>query len=923
MVDDIKLNLAGARPNQNVHLTYEGSQMCIELAQDNSNSCVLFEETYLSKGLHFFKIDCNTSAHKVFSIAFFHQNLPGQKMRVLQRIPQGGSELSISFKVTSDGLYTPAILANLGKSGEKLLVNSCNIVKPFRSAEEHRAEAEKHHDAILDDANNVASEVIPEHNQAETDFEAAFDSISDDTLEAGLPSIVSAKASKLNFLVESHKMGGSFVRELSRIMPVETITSIEQAVENVLAKGLPLCVNGFNNETEELATKYPGQLHCFWHSSLRGIEMMRELQMYCRFLRAIQHGLVSGYFLNEDECLPIGAHRFWLPFQLNQNQFNTNAQLDFALPLASPESLVCKDIFQTICVLLQGNYSFVMPKRYAQIYDIDALKQAFGSSSRVEQFDTQTSPIEHDYFKMAKIYLSASITDTMPFACVEALNSGVPFLVSKNVGWARALGDLKGISPILSTVAEIPKVYEGLNKNKTALKYLYEQQHALLKMVSKRNNMQMLKSFFEDEPSVEVNISIHSISDPSICLFVMEQMRDGLYLTLQRSELLRKDDKAVLSFTFLTSRHKKEGYKGSEDVAWFLDAYMPLFETTVSYEGITWEILQATYTVANIFWDIDKNGKLRLDQGLEDVIMLGVDRLGWAFDNISKQVLNATSHHGLMIVKCEYFFILLLLKIFEIKTNIVCFWWRSLELMAQESPASRFAMMLYDHYSWSSSPNELLSAANKATVIGVANPKLRQELKGLGVSKPVFVVKDGVDFEIFPLKNTVASTSKFTFGWIGNAQIQKSAGFEGHDFKGFSLIQSALEGTEFGFEYYDVSQRKPIPHNEVFDQFYSKIDCYICASESEGTPNTVFESLACGIPVITTDVGNVQDVVIDGVNGMIIERSVEQIRAAMYRIAADREHYAQNRHNIREGVRDFEWSVKVLVWLQLLRYLLK
>jgi glycosyltransferase involved in cell wall biosynthesis len=168
-----------------------------------------------------------------------------------------------------------------------------------------------------------------------------------------------------------------------------------------------------------------------------------------------------------------------------------------------------------------------------------------------------------------------------------------------------------------------------------------------------------------------------------------------------------------------------------------------------------------------------------------------------------------------------------------------------------------------------------------------------------------------------------AGSSKFTFGWIGNAGIQKSAGFEGQDFKGFSLIQGALEGTEFAFEYYDVSQSKPMPHTEVFGRFYSKIDCYICASESEGTPNTVFEALACGIPVITTDVGNVQDVVFDGFNGLIVERSVEQIKAAAHSIVADREYYAQSSQNIRESVRDFEWSIKVLVWLQLLRYLLK
>lgn len=49
-----------------------------------------------------------------------------------------------------------------------------------------------------------------------------------------------------------------------------------------------------------------------------------------------------------------------------------------------------------------------------------------------------------------------------------------------------------------------------------------------------------------------------------------------------------------------------------------------------------------------------------------------------------------------------------------------------------------------------------------------------------------------------------------------------------------------------------------IPHYRM-PQFYSKIDCYICASLHEGTPNPVLEAMACGVPVITTNVGVVEE----------------------------------------------------------------
>ncbi|MDM1674149.1 glycosyltransferase, partial [Escherichia coli] len=39
----------------------------------------------------------------------------------------------------------------------------------------------------------------------------------------------------------------------------------------------------------------------------------------------------------------------------------------------------------------------------------------------------------------------------------------------------------------------------------------------------------------------------------------------------------------------------------------------------------------------------------------------------------------------------------------------------------------------------------------------------------------------------------------------------------------------------------------------------SQIDVYVCPSKIEGTPNPVLESMACGVPVISTDVGVVND----------------------------------------------------------------
>ena len=45
-----------------------------------------------------------------------------------------------------------------------------------------------------------------------------------------------------------------------------------------------------------------------------------------------------------------------------------------------------------------------------------------------------------------------------------------------------------------------------------------------------------------------------------------------------------------------------------------------------------------------------------------------------------------------------------------------------------------------------------------------------------------------------------------------------------------------------------------------------KADLFALLSEFEGIPNTIFEALILGIPVLATDVGDVKSQIVDGVD---------------------------------------------------------
>jgi glycosyltransferase involved in cell wall biosynthesis len=71
--------------------------------------------------------------------------------------------------------------------------------------------------------------------------------------------------------------------------------------------------------------------------------------------------------------------------------------------------------------------------------------------------------------------------------------------------------------------------------------------------------------------------------------------------------------------------------------------------------------------------------------------------------------------------------------------------------------------------------------------------------------------------------------------------------------------------------------------------FYRSNHVLICASQHEGGPLPIVESLACGRPVITTSVGIVPEIVNDGENGIIISRKRSSLRDAIEAMLEDKE----------------------------------
>lgn len=99
-----------------------------------------------------------------------------------------------------------------------------------------------------------------------------------------------------------------------------------------------------------------------------------------------------------------------------------------------------------------------------------------------------------------------------------------------------------------------------------------------------------------------------------------------------------------------------------------------------------------------------------------------------------------------------------------------------------------------------------------------------------------------------------------------------------------------------------------VPREET-TQYYQEASVFVFPSLNEGMGNALLEALACGLPVVVTDVGGTKELVQDGVNGIIVPTSdAAAIAAAVARLADDPATRATMGAQSRAVARQYSWD---------------
>lgn len=130
----------------------------------------------------------------------------------------------------------------------------------------------------------------------------------------------------------------------------------------------------------------------------------------------------------------------------------------------------------------------------------------------------------------------------------------------------------------------------------------------------------------------------------------------------------------------------------------------------------------------------------------------------------------------------------------------------------------------------------------------------KQAFDAFGRRERTCCIANGVDVDVFRVLDPIHCRPDRVF-WTGSSNPLKRKGFEIIDRAAHTMYELGFDLAAFPV---DSAMTKPFDVNGMVDQ-YNASGYVLCMSESDATPNTSLEGMACGCCLVTTMVGNAME----------------------------------------------------------------
>jgi glycosyltransferase involved in cell wall biosynthesis len=190
-----------------------------------------------------------------------------------------------------------------------------------------------------------------------------------------------------------------------------------------------------------------------------------------------------------------------------------------------------------------------------------------------------------------------------------------------------------------------------------------------------------------------------------------------------------------------------------------------------------------------------------------------------------------------------------------------------------------------------------------ARAVFVNNRRLEHEYRPL-LRVPVHYTPNGVDTTFFcPTQEPQPYSGELRVGWAGSLSNHGPAHRGVHE-----VIEPAVAAVPGVRLLTAIREERWRNADEMLD-FYRDLDVYVCASRSEGGPNPCLEAAACGVPLVTTRVGSMPELIRDGDNGLFFDGTAEGLANKLALLRDTPSLRSRMAARMIETIREWDWGV--------------